>query len=133
MWLGNPKTRHSFIYIPDAGRAVALLGTSPDADGQTWHLPTAPALTGLEIINTAADIFKSKPSYMRVSKLMINMLGLFDKKVGESAELYYQYQYDYIFDSTKFENHFKVKPTAYKDGIKALSEGLYAPGTSSSR
>jgi nucleoside-diphosphate-sugar epimerase len=125
MWVGNASTKHSFIYIPDAGKAVALLGTNPDTDNQTWHLPTAPALTGLEIMNMAAGIFGTNSSYTRVNKIMLKAIGLFDKKVGEIPELYYQYQYDYIFDSTKFENRFQLKPTSYADGIKTLSTTMF--------
>ena len=32
-------TLRSLIYTPDASRAMALLGNTPDAYGQTWHLP----------------------------------------------------------------------------------------------
>lgn len=41
-WLGSDRFSHSFTYTPDAGRATALLGNTPDAYNQTWHLPTAP-------------------------------------------------------------------------------------------
>jgi nucleoside-diphosphate-sugar epimerase len=125
MWVGNASTKHSFIYIPDAGKAVALLGANPDTDNQTWHLPTAPALTGLEIMNMAAGIFGTKSAFTRINKLMLKAIGLFDKKVGEIPELYYQYQYDYIFDSSKFEKRFQFKPTSYADGIRTLSTTMF--------
>lgn len=32
-------TQRTLIYTPDASRAMALLGNTPDANGQTWHLP----------------------------------------------------------------------------------------------
>jgi hypothetical protein len=32
----------------------------------------------------------------------------------------YQYDRDYDFDSSKFENHFSFKPTPYADGIKQI-------------
>lgn len=125
MWLGNSATKHSFTYIPDAGKAVAILGTNPGGDGQTWHVPTAEPLAGKEIIRIAADIFQTRPSYMQVNKLMLDLIGIFDKMVGETSELIYQYKYDYIFDSKKFENYFNVRPTSYVDGIKELSQTLF--------
>ena len=36
--------------------------------------------------------------------------------------MYYQYDHDYNFNSDKFEKAFNFKPTAYRDGIKLLSE-----------
>lgn len=125
MWLGNPLSRHSFTYVPDAGKAVALLGTHPETDNQIWHMPTAPAKTGKEFIELAAGIFNTSPAYMRVNKLMLNTIGLFNKAISESAELYYQYQYDYIFNSKKIEDYFNIKPTSYADGITHLSQTLF--------
>jgi len=125
MWLGNASTKHSFTYVPDAGKAMALLGTHPGSDNQTWHLPIAPALTGKEFIDLAAGIFNTRSTYTQVNKLMLTTIGLFNKAIGETAELYYQYQYDYIFESRKFEDFFKMKPTSYADGVKELSLTLF--------
>ena len=33
-------------------------------------------------------------------------------------EMLYQYDSDYLFDSSKFEKKFNFKPTSYADGIK---------------
>lgn len=125
MWLGNTQSQHSFTYVPDAGRAMFLLGQHETADNQVWHLPTAKPLTGKQFIHLAASIFNTNPSYMRVNKLMLQTMGIFNKLISESVELYYQYQYDYIFDSSKFESFFGMKPTAYEQGIKELSKTLF--------
>jgi nucleoside-diphosphate-sugar epimerase len=125
MWLGNASSKHSFTFVPDAGKAVVLLGTHPESDNQVWHLPTAPALTGKAFIDLAASIFNTRPAYSRVNKFMLTSIGLFNKMIGETAELYYQYEYDYIFDSKKFEDYFTIKPTPYADGIKQLSQTLF--------
>jgi len=125
MWLGKPNTLHSFTYVPDAGKAMCLLGQRPDADNQIWHLPTAPALTGKQIIEIASTTFNAKTRYMTVNKLMLQMIGLFDKLIKDSVEMYYQYDHDYIFNSDKFEKAFNVKPTTYQQGIQHLSQTLF--------
>jgi hypothetical protein len=33
------------------------------------------------------------------------------------VEMMYQFENDYIFDSTKMEESFQIKPTSYKKGI----------------
>jgi nucleoside-diphosphate-sugar epimerase len=54
-WLGSVNFKHSFTYTPDAGKATAMLGNTPDAYNQTWHLPTAAnPMTGMEWINAIA-------------------------------------------------------------------------------
>lgn len=123
-WLGNANTKHSFTYVPDAGRAVALLGEHPESDNQIWHLPTAPALTGKQLIELAARVFNTKPAYRSINKFMLQLAGIFNKLIGETAEMYYQYQHDYVFDSTKFENHFQVKPTPYEEGFRQFATHL---------
>jgi len=125
LWLGSASTKHSFTFVPDADKAVAMLGNDPGSDNQVWHLPTAPAFTGKALMDLAARIFNTRPAYTRVNKFMLTSMGLFNKMIGESTELYYQYEYDYIFDSTKFDDYFKVKPTSYADGIEQLSQTLF--------
>ena len=120
MWMGDPNSLHSFTYVPDAAKALYLLGTHPDTDGQVWHMPTAPALKGTEFLALAADVLNTKPRYTRLSKLALQLIGLFNKPVSETVELYYQYQYDYIFSSKKIEDYFGIQPTSYREGISAF-------------
>lgn len=116
-WLGNAKSLHSFTYVPDAARGMALLGARPDSDGRIWHLPTAPAMTGEAFIQLAAEICGAKPKHLTINQLMLRLMGLFNKTVGETAEMYYQYRYDYQFDSSRFEQAFGAAATPYAQGI----------------
>jgi nucleoside-diphosphate-sugar epimerase len=122
MWMGNPHSLHSFTYVPDAAKALYLLGTHPETDGQVWHMPTAPALKGTEFMQLAADILHTQPRYTRLSKWALRLIGLFNKPVGETVELFYQYEYDYIFNSKKIEDYFGIQPTSYREGIRAETQ-----------
>ncbi len=124
-WIGDPNTLHSFTYVEDAGKALYLLGQTPDSGNQIWHLPTAAPLKGKAFIEMAAKIYETKPQYMIINKLMLRLVGLFKKVVAGTVEMYYQYDHDYHFDSTKFEKAFNFKPTAYYDGILKLSKTMY--------
>jgi nucleoside-diphosphate-sugar epimerase len=125
MLIGAPNAKHNYIYIPDAGRAMYLLGQSPESDNQIWHLPTAPVKTGKDFIELAARIYDVKPSYISLKKWMLWTIGLFQKVVAGAVEMYYQYDHDYIFNSDKFEKAFNFKPTSYEEGIKHMSETIY--------
>jgi len=59
---------------------------------------------------------------MVLSKWMIRMGGLFDKTTKELYEMLYQYEFDYLFDSSKFEKAYKFQPVSYAEGIKATAE-----------
>ncbi|MGI4021427.1 MAG: NAD-dependent epimerase/dehydratase family protein [Janthinobacterium lividum] len=124
-WLGNPKTLHAFTYVPDAGRALFLLGQNPQSDNQIWHAPTAPALTGKQFIELAAKVFQAQPRYSTINKLMLRLAGIFNGLIGGTVEMFYQYDHDYVFDSSKFEQYFKVKPTPYEVGIQELKDTLF--------
>jgi nucleoside-diphosphate-sugar epimerase len=124
-WMGDVNKLHSFCYIPDMGRAMYLLGQHPESDNQVWHLPAAKPMRGKQFLELAASIYKVKPKYFKVNKLMLFVIGLFDKLIMGTVEMYYQCSNDYIFDSSKFEKAFNFKPTSYEDGIKKMSETLY--------
>lgn len=122
LWLMNDKAVHSFTYTPDAGRATADLGNTPEAFGQVWHLPTAPnPMTGKQWIEEIARAFNTEPKYQVVSKMMVQLIGLINGDMRELKEMLYQYEDDYIFDSSKFESKF-WKPTPYDEGIKTTAE-----------
>ncbi|MGN6398777.1 MAG: NAD-dependent epimerase/dehydratase family protein [Mucilaginibacter sp.] len=127
-WIGNPNKLHNFSYIPDMGKGMFLLGQHPESDNQIWHMPTAKPLTGKQFIELAARIYGAEPKFMAVNKFMLWLVGLFQKVVMGTVEMYYQYNHDYNFNSDKFEKAFNMKPTSYEEGIKALSETLYKKG-----
>jgi nucleoside-diphosphate-sugar epimerase len=124
MWFVNDRVKHSFTYTPDAGKATALLGNTPSAYGQSWHLPGAPGpLTGQEFIAQAAAAFGVPAKHQTLAKWMIRMAGLFDPIVRESVEMLYQSDADYVFDSSKFSRAFPdFQAVSYAEGIRATAE-----------
>lgn len=123
-WIGDVDTLHAFTYVPDAARGMALLGADPRGDNQIWHLPTAPAITGRRFLQLAADVLNTAPGAMKINLLMLRALGLFNKLIGETAEMYYQYRYDYNFDSSRFSQAFGIQPTPYETGIAEAVRNL---------
>ena len=122
-WFSSVSYRHSFTYIPDAARATAILGNTRDAFGETWHLPTAAdPLTGEEWIEQIAENMNVKPRYQVLSWPLVRFLGIFKNLMKELAEMMYQYDRDYVFDSTKFEKKFSFKPVSYPEGIRKIVE-----------
>ncbi|MGB5273877.1 MAG: NAD(P)H-binding protein [Flavobacteriaceae bacterium] len=120
-WLGGIHFKHSYTYTPDAGKATAMLGNTEDAYNQIWHLPTAAnPFTGKQWIETIAAEMNVKPSYRVAPKFLVRLLGLFMPIMRETVEMMYQYDRDYVFDSSKFEKRFKMKPTPYLLGVKEI-------------
>jgi nucleoside-diphosphate-sugar epimerase len=120
-WQANATKVHSFTYTPDAAKAVALLGNTPDAYNQTWHLPTSSEKwTGVDFINRVAEAMNAEPRYFTLTKTMIALTAIFSPLVRELKEMQYQNDQDYFFDSSKFNHRFSYTPTSYKDGIKEI-------------
>ena len=125
--LGRVDRKHSFTYTPDAGKATALLGNTPDAYGQVWHLPTAPdPPTMKEMIQLISKALGVAPKYRVAGKTMVRLIGLFVPVMREMVEMLYQYEQDYVFVSDKFEQRFGMKPTSYEEGVKQIIEMDYS-------
>jgi nucleoside-diphosphate-sugar epimerase len=118
-WLGNDLVKHSFTYTPDASKATAILGNAPEAYNQVWHVPTHPdALTGKEFITLASLAFdKQGIQYTLLKKWMVGMIAPFNRIIKESLEMIYQSEYEYLFDSSKFDKFFNYRPVTYPEGI----------------
>jgi nucleoside-diphosphate-sugar epimerase len=122
---GNPDKIHTYTYTPDAAKATALLGNSADAYNQVWHLPTTKAqITGRQWIELFARELGKEPKSQKVANWMINLLGLFVPIMKEFPEMMYQYEQDYIFNSSKFEKRFGLTATRPADGVRAMLESL---------
>lgn len=118
MWQSDANKIHSFTYVPDAAKAVAILGNTEDAYNQEWHLPTSTQKwTGKDFINETAKQMNILPKYYILSKTLISILGIFSPMIKELKEMQYQYNRDYFFDSSKFEKRFSFEPTPYQKGI----------------
>jgi nucleoside-diphosphate-sugar epimerase len=126
-WLVNAKVRHSLTYVPDAARALRLLAEDDNSWNQVWHLPTAAhPLTGAGFIEQATAELKKASQYMVLPKWMIRLGGIFDRTTAELYEMLYQYESEYVFDSTKFETAYSFQPTSYEQGIRATAAAALA-------
>lgn len=118
-WIGNPNAIHSFTFTPDAGRAMAVLGRSPEAFGQTWHLPTTKEpFTGADFARLACDLAGQSYKLLVVPRWMMKLMGIFVPVLRENEEMMYQLDFDYRFDSSKIESAFGLKATSYRQGIR---------------
>ncbi|WP_439881164.1 NAD-dependent epimerase/dehydratase family protein [Pontibacter sp. MBLB2868] len=121
MWFASADKIHSFTFTPEAAKATALLGNTPDAYNQVWHLPTShKQLTGRDWVKLFAEELHKEPRLTVLPKWMIGMLGLFMPIMREFREMLYQYDRDYFFDSSKFEKRFGYVPVAPEEAVKAV-------------
>jgi nucleoside-diphosphate-sugar epimerase len=122
-WLDNDSVKHSFTFSPDAARSLVLLADSESAWNQTWHVPTAAdPPTGKEFIELVAKELGTQPKYRVLTRPILWAAGWFDTTVRELYEMLYQYEFDYVFDSTKFMQAFRFQTTSYAEGIRTTAQ-----------
>lgn len=118
-WMATIQTSHSYSYTLDSAKAMVLLAGDEKSFNQVWHMPTAnPAPTGKELIDLFASEINVPAKYSVLKKWMVSAAGLFNKTIAEVGEMLYQMEYDYQFDSSKFNNYFGYQPVSYKQGVK---------------
>jgi nucleoside-diphosphate-sugar epimerase len=122
---GDIDRVHTYTYTPDAAKATAILGNTPDAYNQEWHVTTTrERLTNRQWIELIARELNTEARIQSVPKFMIQLLGVFVPIMGEFPEMIYQYEQDYVFDSSKFEKRFGQIATSPKEGIKTMIASL---------
>jgi nucleoside-diphosphate-sugar epimerase len=127
-WLVDDSVPHSFTYVPDCAKCLALLAGGESAWNQTWHVPTAgDPPTGEQFIAMAAREFGVEPKYRVLGRPLIKLAGFFDADIGESYEMLYQSDSAYLFDSGKFASAFGFEPTTYLEGIRSAALACKAP------
>lgn len=120
-WMGPLHYRHSFTFTPDAAVATGMLGNTPSAYNQTWHLPTAESPpTAREWIDMAAEMMQAKARIQLLTPFIASVMGIFIPVMKEVKEMMYQYQSDYVFVSDKFNKAFNFTPTSPKEGLRQV-------------
>ena len=124
--LMRDDTLRTLIFTPDASRAMALIGNTPDAYNQTWHLPCDDnRLTYKQIIALCTEIYGKHLAYSIVTQATVEEISIFGKNTRELEEFLPRYQSDNLFDSTKFKARFPdFKVTTYEQGIQEIKKEM---------
>lgn len=123
-WLIDVGMLHSFTYTNDCANGMILLSKLDECNNQIWHLPTYNPLDGETLIHMIAKELGTDPDYTILNKWMLRLLSIFNETIAESNEMLYQSEYNYYFDSNKFNQFFDYKPKSYFDGIRSTIEFL---------
>lgn len=115
-------TLRTLVWTPDASRATALIGNTPKAYSQTWHLPCdddRPTYKGL--IKMVSEVCGQEFKYSVLKPWMFRVGGIFNKQLRELQELLPRYTCDNLFISAKFKKSFPAfRYTTYREGIKKI-------------
>lgn len=112
-------TLRTLIWTPDASRAMALVGNTPSAFGQTWHLPCDnQRLTYAQIIEVASQVHGEPIAHTVLPRAALAAAWPFNKGARELWELLPRYAADNIFVTDKFTTAFpQFRVTSYPEGV----------------
>ncbi|GAA2624253.1 NAD-dependent epimerase/dehydratase family protein [Actinomadura fulvescens] len=120
-FLSDPAIPHSWTYLPDVARALAVAGTDERALGRVWHIPTAPAFTAREFGERLCELAGAPaPRIGTMPRPIFNAIGLVNPMMRELRETRYQFDAPYILDSSAFQDTFGVTPTPLDEALKAV-------------
>lgn len=122
-WFCNADKIHSYGFVPDLAKGTAILGNTESAFNQIWNLPTSSEkTTGRKWVQLFANEMNQKPTFTILPNWLLKTIGIFMPIMKELAEMNYQYDRDYFFDSSKFNEHFNFKPTTNEMAVKQIVE-----------
>ncbi|HEU4914251.1 MAG TPA: NAD-dependent epimerase/dehydratase family protein [Candidatus Saccharimonadales bacterium] len=123
-WMGSPDALRTWSYTPDNARALAILGNDARADQKVWHMPAAGAMKGVGFIALASKVLGRDLETVLVPGNDPEARQAFAASMPEIAEMMYQYDNDYVFDSSRFQETFGMRPTPYEDGFRQVYNTL---------
>ncbi|MBW7456016.1 NAD-dependent dehydratase, partial [Paenibacillus sepulcri] len=122
--LGNPDKKHTYTFIDDFGKALVALSRDEGAFGRAWHVPNADTVTTREFAAAAYRLAGFPAAIRSMGKGMLRLGGLFLPEARESIEMLYQFEQDFIVDSSSFTKRFGLAATPLEN---ALAQTLASP------
>jgi nucleoside-diphosphate-sugar epimerase len=120
--LGKLDMLHTYTYVNDFGKGLALLGTHEEAFGQSWHIPNAPTLTTRQMLTLFFEEAHLPPRMGAIPNLLLRMLGLFNPLLREVAEMLYEFNEPFVVDSSKFVQAFGDIATPHHEAVQQTLE-----------
>lgn len=116
--LGDVQQPHSFTYVKDFGTALATLGTRDESLGQIWIAPTNAPITQADLLKLVEREIGKPVKYRVGGKLILSIMGLFNKSAGEVVEMLYEFTKPFVVSSHKFEQAFGIRPTPLEQAVR---------------
>lgn len=116
--LGRLDQPHTFSYVADFGKFLAVLGTRPEALGQVWFAPSPAPITQNEFVKLIEAEVGHPVKVLAGSAAVLRLLGLFNPMLRESVEMMYEWTQPFIMDSSKSEQAFNQIPTPLPQAMR---------------
>ncbi len=127
--VGDPDRLHSYTFIDDFGKALVTLGEREESLGRAWHVPSLPATTTRQFVEAVYRTLGKPVKISTVPRLAFALAGLFDANARELKEMLYQFETDFVMDSSRFAKAFGVQATNLDEAIRATLDWYRRPNS----
>ena len=116
--IGNIDLPHTYTFIEDFGKALALVGERDEALGQIWHAPNAETLTTRQMMQTFAKAANVPVKFQVLSNSMVSLLGVFMPLMRELGDMAFSRAKPYIVQSDKITRVLGLKATPLSQAVQ---------------
>lgn len=120
--IGNPDLPHTYTYVGDYGRALAVAALRPDAHGTAWIAPNDRTLTTREVAQLFFSAADRAPGLARIPRAVLAAAGIFSPLLREVLEVLHQKEQPYVVDGSRFSSRFGLEPTRLEEGVRITLE-----------
>lgn len=128
-WLpmGDPDAAHSWSYLPDIARLVALLADradDPQVWGRPWHVPTTPPRSFREAAGDLAGLGLVRNPRVRRAPRLVMAAARVVPTVRELDETRYQFDHPFVLDSSAAQELLGLHPMPWEEALRETCAGL---------
>jgi len=121
-FLGNPDALHSFAYLPDFARALVDASLDEGSWGRPWIAPAMGPTTSRRVAELFAAEAGLKVKVQALPPFLLKVLGLFHPLVREVSEMLYQFEKEFVVDTSAWTARFGWKATPLDVAVRETWE-----------
>ncbi len=118
VFIGKLDSPHTYTFVKDFGRALALAAHTEEALGSPWIVANRETTSTREIAAMFAERIGREGNFSSIPGFVLKALGLFDPVIRELPEMLYQKEEAYVVDGSAFAEKFNFAVTGLKEGIE---------------
>lgn len=119
--IGTTDRLHTWSFTADVVALTVLAGTSENAWGRAWHVPSNEPRTQRQAVDDLARVAGVKPVPVRsLPGALLFGLGVVSPLLRELRETQYQFSEDFVMDSTAATQAFGLAATPWDDVLTAV-------------
>ena len=112
----SADTSHTWTATDDVARLLVAVALDERAWGRPWHVPSNPPRTQREAVGDLCRVAGLHPVKVReYPGMLIRAMGLYNPTMRELPEVAYQFEGEFVLDSTAAQRTFGLAPTPWDD------------------